>query len=60
MKNIGNRKSNAYYNPDETKHPLPTNMEDSERNSELEKYIRGTYLGLPLFCALLKSALSQV
>jgi stromal membrane-associated protein len=40
MKKIGNLKSNEYYNPDEKKHPLPTNMEESERDSELEKYIR--------------------
>ena len=43
MKNNGNIKSNAYYNPDEKKHPLPTNMEESERDSELEKYIRGPF-----------------
>ncbi|EJD05324.1 ArfGap-domain-containing protein [Fomitiporia mediterranea MF3/22] len=43
MKTIGNVRANAYWNPDETKHPLPTNMEESERDSELEKYIRSKY-----------------
>ncbi|CDO78261.1 hypothetical protein BN946_scf184491.g6 [Trametes cinnabarina] len=41
MRSMGNLKSNAHYNPDETKNPPPTNMIDSERDSELEKYIRG-------------------
>lgn len=40
MKTIGNVKANEYWNPDEIKHPPPTNMEMSERDSELEKYIR--------------------
>jgi hypothetical protein len=40
VKQNGNIKSNALYNPDERKHPPPTNMSDSERDSELEKYIR--------------------
>ena len=40
MKNTGNIKSNEYWNPDEKKHPLPTNMEETERDSELEKFIR--------------------
>lgn len=43
MKNIGNIKSNAYWNPDEKKNPLPTNMEETERDSELEKFIRSKY-----------------
>ncbi|KAL5514781.1 hypothetical protein ACEPAG_2097 [Sanghuangporus baumii] len=43
MKTIGNIKANQYWNPDERKHPLPTNMEESERDSELEKYIRSKY-----------------
>lgn len=41
MKQVGNTKSNAIYNPDEIRHPPPTNFIDSERDSELEKYIRG-------------------
>ena len=40
MKSTGNIKSNAHYNPDEIKHPPPTNMIDAERDSDLEKYIR--------------------
>ncbi|EED79798.1 predicted protein [Postia placenta Mad-698-R] len=43
MRNTGNVKSNAHYNPDETRHPPPTNMIDSERDSDLEKYIRSKY-----------------
>ncbi|KAI0357879.1 ArfGap-domain-containing protein [Trametes cingulata] len=43
MKSMGNVKSNAHYNPDEIKHPPPTNMIDSERDSDLEKYIRAKY-----------------
>ena len=40
MRNMGNLKANALYNPDEVRHPPPTNMIDSERDSELEKFIR--------------------
>ncbi|TFY63338.1 hypothetical protein EVJ58_g3304 [Rhodofomes roseus] len=40
MKNNGNVKSNAYYNPDEKRHPPPTNMIDSERDSDLENQVR--------------------
>lgn len=43
MRQQGNAKSNAYYNPNEVKHPPPANMIDSERDSELEVYIRGTH-----------------
>ncbi|KAI0824532.1 hypothetical protein BC628DRAFT_418888 [Trametes gibbosa] len=43
MKTTGNAKSNAHFNPDEVKHPPPTNMIDSERDSDLEKYIRAKY-----------------
>ena len=41
MKQVGNIKANAIYNPDERRHPPPTNLIDSERDSELEKFIRG-------------------
>lgn len=41
MKQNGNIKSNAYYNPDEARHPPPTNMMEAERDSEIEKFIRG-------------------
>jgi hypothetical protein len=44
MKEKGNTKSNAYFNPNEVKHPPPTNMIEQERDSDLEKYIRGTDL----------------
>jgi len=40
MKSIGNIKSNAIYNPNELRYPPPPNLEDSERDSELEQYIR--------------------
>lgn len=38
---MGNVKSNAIYNPDEVRNPPPTNMIEQERDSDLEKYIRG-------------------
>ena len=41
MKNVGNAKSNAIYNPNEARHPPPPNLEDGERDSEMEQYIRG-------------------
>ncbi|KAI0330032.1 ArfGap-domain-containing protein [Cubamyces sp. BRFM 1775] len=43
MKSMGNIKSNAHYNPDEIRNPPPTNMIESERDSDLEKYIRSKY-----------------
>ncbi|KAH9941528.1 putative GTPase activating protein for Arf-domain-containing protein [Amylocystis lapponica] len=43
MRQMGNVKSNAFYNPNETRHPPPTNMVDSERDSDLEKFIRSKY-----------------
>jgi stromal membrane-associated protein len=43
MRKMGNLNANAIYNPDERRHPPPTNMEESERDSEMEKYIRGKY-----------------
>ncbi|KAI0039122.1 ArfGap-domain-containing protein, partial [Auriscalpium vulgare] len=43
MRQNGNIKSNAHYNPNEIRHPPPTNMVDSERDSELEKFIRDKY-----------------
>ena len=43
MKQNGNLKSNAHYNPNEVRNPPPTNMIEQERDSELEKYIRGTF-----------------
>ncbi|KAF8892884.1 putative GTPase activating protein for Arf-domain-containing protein [Infundibulicybe gibba] len=43
MKEKGNIKSNTFYNPNEARHPPPANFEDSERDSELEQYIRSKY-----------------
>lgn len=43
MKQVGNIKANAMYNPDERRHPPPANLIDSERDSELEKFIRGAF-----------------
>jgi stromal membrane-associated protein len=43
MKQYGNIKSNQIYHPDERRHPPPTNMMESERDSELEKFIRGSF-----------------
>ncbi|KAG0699064.1 hypothetical protein DFH29DRAFT_809575 [Suillus ampliporus] len=43
MKQNGNIKSNALYNPDEARHPPPTNMMEAERDSEIEKFIRAKY-----------------
>ncbi|TFY80211.1 hypothetical protein EWM64_g3802 [Hericium alpestre] len=43
MRQNGNIKSNQRYNPDEVRNPPPTNMVDSERDSELEKFIRDKY-----------------
>ncbi|KAI9513474.1 hypothetical protein F5148DRAFT_7258 [Russula earlei] len=43
MRQTGNVKSNETYNPDEVRHPPPTNMVDMERDSELEKFIRDKY-----------------
>ena len=41
MGEMGNVKSNAIFNPDEIRNPPPTNMIEQERDSDLEKYIRG-------------------
>ncbi|KAG1888247.1 hypothetical protein F4604DRAFT_1570482 [Suillus subluteus] len=43
MKQNGNIKSNAFYNPDEARHPPPANMMEAERDSEIEKFIRAKY-----------------
>lgn len=52
MKKVGNINANAYYNPDEKRHPPPTNFIETERDSELEKYIRGSYSYYTYFCSL--------
>ncbi|KAG9080984.1 hypothetical protein FRC06_005955 [Ceratobasidium sp. 370] len=43
VKTIGNINANAKWNPNEARHPPPTNLEESERDSEMEKYIRAKY-----------------
>ncbi|KAK0469071.1 uncharacterized protein EV420DRAFT_1492337 [Desarmillaria tabescens] len=43
MKNMGNVKSNAIFNPNEIRHPPPPSLMDPERDSELEQYIRSKY-----------------
>ncbi|KAF8333152.1 putative GTPase activating protein for Arf-domain-containing protein [Cantharellus anzutake] len=43
MKNMGNSKANSTYNPDERKNPPPTNADESDRGSEMEKFIRDKY-----------------
>jgi hypothetical protein len=42
MRQVGNIKSNEIYNPDEVRHPPPANTIDVARDSEIEKFIRGT------------------
>lgn len=42
MRQVGNIRSNEIYNPDEARHPPPTNMMEFERDSDVEKFIRGT------------------
>ncbi|SRR6266404_4539148 len=54
MREVGNIRSNQLYNPDEVRNPPPTNMIDAERDSELEKFIRGWWRWLPC-----KSELTQ-
>ncbi|KAG8692492.1 hypothetical protein FRC08_009738, partial [Ceratobasidium sp. 394] len=43
VKTIGNINANAKWNPNEARHPPPTNFEESERDSEMERYIRAKY-----------------
>ncbi|KAF7978539.1 hypothetical protein HWV62_45440 [Athelia sp. TMB] len=52
MRQNGNLKSNAFYNPNEARNPPPTNMIERERDSELEKYIRGEFTYLPTCLAV--------
>ena len=40
MKITGNVKANQLYNPDERRHPPPANLEDADRGSDLEIFIR--------------------
>jgi len=50
MRNNGNTKSNAIYNPNENKYPPPVSTMDGERDSEMEQYIRGmcAFVSIPL------------
>ena len=57
MRQVGNIKSNQKYNPDEVRNPPPTNMIDAERDSELEKFIRGRSRSLPASKAKLTRAM---
>ncbi len=51
MKNMGNVKSNAIFNPNEIRHPPPPSLMDAERDSDLEQYIRCTRVfGSPNKC----------
>lgn len=40
MREIGNVKSNAIYNPNEVRNPPPTVLDDPTRDNDLEQYIR--------------------
>lgn len=40
MKSMGNIKSNAIYNSNELRNPPPPNLDETERDSEIEQYIR--------------------
>ncbi|KAJ3557286.1 hypothetical protein NP233_g11784 [Leucocoprinus birnbaumii] len=43
MKEIGNVKSNAIYNPNEVRNPPPPRLDDPARDNDLEQYIRSKY-----------------
>lgn len=43
MREFGNLKSNAYYNPNEQRNRPPANVDDGERDNELERFIRNKY-----------------
>ncbi|RXK41704.1 hypothetical protein M231_00939 [Tremella mesenterica] len=43
MRTIGNKASNAIYNPNERLHPPPTSSTAEARDSEIERYIRKKY-----------------
>ncbi|POW00905.1 hypothetical protein PSTT_12817 [Puccinia striiformis] len=47
MKQLGNIKSNQIYIPNGARNPPPTDLEESERDSQLEKYIRTNEFDLP-------------
>lgn len=43
VKSIGNKRSNALFNPDPIRHPPPTDFEGDDRQSELERFIFKKY-----------------
>ncbi|KAF5350682.1 hypothetical protein D9756_008690 [Leucocoprinus leucothites] len=43
MKEMGNIKSNAIYNPNEVRNPPPPRLDDPGRDNDLEQYIRSKY-----------------
>lgn len=43
MRELGNIKSNEYFNPDEMRNRPPANVENGERDSELERFVRNKY-----------------
>lgn len=49
MRSMGNTKANTIYNPNELRHPPPPNLEDTDRDSEIEQYIRCKRLSTNLF-----------
>lgn len=55
MQEMGNLKSNAIYNPNETRNRPPMNMVEQERDSDLEKYIRGKHQHLSVANVLMAS-----
>ena len=59
MRQVGNVNSNQTYNPDEVRNPPPTNMIDAERDSELEKFIRGWWRCLPCNAELTHAILTD-
>ena len=40
---MGNLSANEIFNPDERRHPPPTDSDESDRGSEIEKFIRDKY-----------------
>ncbi|EGG13012.1 uncharacterized protein MELLADRAFT_76352 [Melampsora larici-populina 98AG31] len=43
MRSTGNIKANMQWNPNSAKNPPPTDLEESERDSQLERFIRKKY-----------------
>lgn len=43
MRELGNTRSNTYYNPNEQRNRPPANVDDNERDNELERFIRNKY-----------------